>query len=97
MSAATNHITYEGVIVEAKKTDDRVTLFVANTKGEPVLSDLTLRVELDSKQSEKVKDVLFIGSKVLVEGKLEVDDKGLFISVEEMKYKNPSIDMSKLK
>lgn len=97
MGAATNHIVYEGVIVDAKTTDNKVTLFVANTTEEPKGSDLTMRVELDAKQSEKVKEVLYISSKVMVEGKLDVDDKGLYISVEEMKYKNPSIKMGELK
>lgn len=94
MSAATNHIVYEGVIVDAKTTDNKVSLFVANTTEEPKGSDLTLRIELDPEQSKKVKEVLYIRSKVLVEGRLEFDDKGLYISVEEMKYKNPSIKVN---
>ena len=75
----------------------RLTLFVANTKEEPKESDTTVRVKLDRDQTDTVKSVLYIGSLIYVEGRLEADEQGLYIAASEMKYKKPYIDMNKLK
>ena len=97
MAASANHIEYEGIIVNARNIDGRLTLFVANTKEELKESDTTVRVKLDRDQTDTVKSVLYLGSLIYVEGRLEVDEQGLFIAVSEMKYKKPHIDMNKLK
>ena len=97
MAASANHIKYEGIIVNARNIDGRLTLFVANTKEEPKESDVTVRVKLDRDQTDTVKSVLYLGSQIYVEGRLEVDEQGLFIAASEMKYKKPHIDMNKLK
>ena len=97
MAASANHIVYEGIIVNARNIDGRLTLFVANTKEEPRESDVTVRVKLDRDQTDTVKSVLYLGSLIYVEGRLEFDEQGLFIAVAEMKYKKPHIDMNKLK
>ena len=96
MAASANHIEYEGIIVNARNIDGRLTLFVANTKEEPKESDTTVRVKLDRDQTDTVKSVLYIGSLIYVEGRLEADEQGLYIAVSEMKYKKPYIDMNKL-
>ncbi|MGN0841500.1 MAG: hypothetical protein ACI4NB_11810 [Candidatus Ornithospirochaeta sp.] len=97
MAASANHIEYEGIIVNARNIDGRLTLIVANTKEEPKESDTTVRVKLDRDQTDTVKSVLYLGSLIYVEGRLEADEQGLFIAVSEMKYKKPHIDMNKLK
>ena len=97
MAASANHIEYEGIIVNARNIDGRLTLFVANTKEELKESDTTVRVKLNRDQTDTVKSVLYLGSLIYVEGRLEVDEQGLFIAVSEMKYKKPHIDMNKLK
>ena len=97
MAASANHIVYEGIIINARNIDGRLTLFVANTKEELKESDTTVRVKLDRDQTDTVKSVLYLGSLIYVEGRLEVDEQGLFIAVSEMKYKKPHIDMNKLK
>ena len=97
MAASANHIEYEGIIVNARNIDGRLTLFVANTKEEPKESDTTVRVKLDRDQTDTVKSVLYIGSLIYVEGRLEADEQGLYIAASEMKYKKPYIDMNKLK
>ena len=97
MAASANHIVYEGIIINARNIDGRLTLFVANTKEELKESDVTVRVKLDRDQTDTVKSVLYLGSLIYVEGRLEVDEQGLFIAVSEMKYKKPHIDMNKLK
>ena len=96
MAASANHIEYEGIIVNARNIDGRLTLFVANTKEEPKESDTTVRVKLERDQTDTVKSVLYIGSLIYVEGRLEADEQGLYIAVSEMKYKKPYIDMNKL-
>ena len=96
MAASANHIEYEGIIVNARNIDGRLTLFVANTKEELKESDTTVRVKLDRDQTDTVKSVLYIGSLIYVEGRLEADAQGLYIAVSEMKYKKPYIDMNKL-
>ena len=96
MAASANHIEYEGIIVNARNIDGRLTLFVANTKEEPKESDTTVRVKLDRDQTDTVKSVLYLGSLIYVEGRLEADEQGLYIAVSEMKYKKPYIDMNKL-
>ena len=96
MAASANHIEYEGIIVNARNIDGRLTLFVANTKEELKESDTTVRVKLDRDQTDTVKSVLYIGSLIYVEGRLEADEQGLYIAVSEMKYKKPYIDMNKL-
>ena len=50
MAASANHIVYEGIIINARNIDGRLTLFVANTKEEPRESDVTVRVKLDRKE-----------------------------------------------
>ena len=97
MAASANHIEYEGIIVNARNIDGRLTLFVANTKEEPKESDTTVRVKLDRDQTDTVKSVLYIGSLIYVKGRLEDDEQGLYIAASEMKYKKPYIDMNKLK
>ena len=97
MAASANHIVYEGIIINARNIDGRLTLFVANTKEELKESDTTVRVKLNRDQTDTVKSVLYLGSLIYVEGRLEVDEQGLFIAVSEMKYKKPHIDMNKLK
>ena len=97
MAASANHIEYEGIIVNARNIDGRLTLFVANTKEELKESDTTVRVKLDRDQTDTVKSVLYLGSLIYVEGRLEADEQGLYIAVSEMKYKKPYIDMNKLK
>ena len=97
MAASANHIEYEGIIVNARNIDGRLTLFVANTKEEPKESDVTVRVKLDRDQTNTVKSVLYLGSLIYVEGRLEADEQGLYIAASEMKYKKPYIDMNKLK
>ena len=97
MAASANHIVYEGIIINARNIDGRLTLFVANTKEEPKESDTTVRVKLDRDQTDTVKSVLYLGGLIYVEGRLEVDEQGLFIAASEMKYKKPYIDMNKLK
>lgn len=97
MAASANHIEYEGIIVNARNIDGRLTLFVANTKEEPKESDTTVRVKLNRDQTDTVKSVLYIGSLIYVEGRLEADEQGLYIATSEMKYKKPYIDMNKLK
>ena len=96
MAASANHIEYEGIIVNARNIDGRLTLFVANTKEEPKESDTTVRVKLDRDQTDTVKSVLYLGSLIYVEGRLEADEQGLYIAASEMKYKKPYIDMKKL-
>ena len=97
MAASANHIEYEGIIVNARNIDGRLTLFVANTKEELKESDTTVRVKLDRDQTDTVKSVLYLGSLIYVEGRLEADEQGLYIAASEMKYKKPYIDMNKLK
>ena len=97
MAASANHIEYEGIIVNARNIDGRLTLFVANTKEEPKETDTTVRVKLDRDQTDTVKSVLYIGSLIYVKGRLEDDEQGLYIAASEMKYKKPYIDMNKLK
>ena len=97
MAASANHIEYEGIIVNARNIDGRLTLFVANTKEEHKESDTTVRVKLDRDQTDTVKSVLYLGSLIYVEGRLEADEQGLYIAASEMKYKKPYIDMNKLK
>ena len=97
MAASANHIEYEGIIVNARNIDGRLTLFVANTKEELKESDTTVRVKLNRDQTDTVKSVLYIGSLIYVEGRLEADEQGLYIAASEMKYKKPYIDMNKLK
>ena len=97
MAASANHIEYEGIIVNARNIDGRLTLFVANTKEELKESDTTVRVKLDRDQTDTVKSVLYLGSLIYIEGRLEADEQGLFIAALEMKYKKPYIDMNKLK
>ena len=97
MAASANHIEYEGIIVNARNIDGRLTLFVANTKEELKESDTTVRVKLDRDQTDTVKSVLYLGSLIYIEGSLEADEQGLYIAASEMKYKNPYIDMNKLK
>lgn len=97
MAASANHIEYEGIIVNARNIDGRLTLFVANTKEEPKETDTTVRIKLDRDQTDTVKSVLYIGSIIYVEGRLEADEQGLYIAASEMKYKKPYIDMNKLK
>ena len=97
MAASANHIEYEGIIVNARNIDGRLTLFVANTKEELKESDTTVRVKRDRDQTDTVKSVLYLGSLIYVEGRLEADEQGLYIAVSEMKYKKPYIDMNKLK
>ena len=96
MAASANHIEYEGIIVNARNIDGRLTLFVANTKEELKESDTTVRVKLNRDQTDTVKSVLYLGSLIYVEGRLEADEQGLYIAVSEMKYKKPYIDMNKL-
>ena len=96
MAASANHIEYEGIIVNARNIDGRLTLFVANTKEELKESDTTVRVKLDRDQTDTVKSVLYLGSLIYVEGRLEADEQGLYIAASEMKYKKPYIDMNKL-
>ena len=96
MAASANHIEYEGIIVNARNIDGRLTLFVANTKEEPKETDTTVRVKLDRDQTDTVKSVLYIGSLIYVKGRLEDDEQGLYIAASEMKYKKPYIDMNKL-
>ena len=97
MAASANHIEYEGIIVNARNIDGRLTLFVANTKEELKDSDTTVRVKLNRDQTDTVKSVLYRGSLIYVEGRLEADEQGLYIAASEMKYKKPYIDMNKLK
>ena len=97
MTASANHIEYEGIIINARNIDGRLTLFVANTKEELKESDTTVRVKLDRDQTDTVKSVLYLGSLIYVEGRLEADEQGLYIAASEMKYKKPYIDMNKLK
>ena len=97
MAASANHIEYEGIIVNARNIDGRLTLFVANTKEELKESDTTVRVKLDRDQTDTVKSVLYLGSLIYVQGRLEADEQGLYIAASEMKYKKPYIDMNKLK
>ena len=97
MAASANHIEYEGIIVNARNIDGRLTLFVANTKEELKESDTTVRVKLNRDQTDTVKSVLYLGSLIYVEGRLEADEQGLYIAASEMKYKKPYIDMNKLK
>ena len=97
MAASANHIEYEGIIVNARNIDGRLTLFVANTKEELKESDTTVRVKLDRDQTDTVKSVLYLGSLIYVEGRLEADEQGLYIAASEMKYKKTYIDMNKLK
>ena len=97
MAASANHIEYEGIIVNARNIDGRLTLFVANTKEELKESDTTVRVKLDRDQTDTVKSVLYLGSLIYIEGRLEADEQGLYIAASEMKYKKPYIDMNKLK
>ena len=96
MAASANHIEYEGIIVNARNIDGRLTLFVANTKEELKESDTTVRVKLDRDQTDTVKSVLYLGSLIYIEGRLEADEQGLYIAASEMKYKKPYIDMNKL-
>ena len=96
MAASANHIEYEGIIVNARNIDGRLTLFVANTKEELKESDTTVRVKLDRDQTDTVKSVLYLGSLIYIEGRLEADEQGLYIAASEMKYKKPYIDMKKL-
>ena len=96
MAASANHIEYEGIIVNARNIDGRLTLFVANTKEELKESDTTVRVKLNRDQTDTVKSVLYLGSLIYVEGRLEADEQGLYIAASEMKYKKPYIDMKKL-
>ena len=97
MAASANHIEYEGIIVNARNIDGRLTLFVANTKEELKESDTTVRVKLNRDQTDTVKSVLYLGSLIYVEGRLEADEQGLYIAASEMKYKKPYMDMNKLK
>lgn len=97
MAASANHIEYEGIIVNARNIDGRLTLFVANTKEELKESDTTVRVKLNRDQTDTVKSVLYLGSLIYIEGRLEADEQGLYIAASEMKYKKPYIDMNKLK
>ena len=97
MAASANHIEYEGIIINARNIDGRLTLFVANTKEELKESDTTVRVKLNRDQTDTVKSVLYLGSLIYIEGRLEADEQGLYIAASEMKYKKPYIDMNKLK